>query len=594
MKEFLAKHRILIILGLIVAIGAFLRVYHFSDWLHFELDQSRDAIVVDLALEQGIGNLPLLGPKAAGSFLRLGPAFYYFEYVSALVFGHSPAGMAAHNLIFSILTIPLFYLFVRRYFKVKISLGLTLLLSSSLFLILYGRFAWNPNSLPFFILLAFYALLRAVDIAEKRKGWWLILGAGSLAILMQLHFVAFLGIPAIYFLFLIFKRPQIGWRYWLAAFLAILIIHSPTIINDVKTGGENIREFAKVFAKKTDEGDKNILEKGVRNYTENAVGYFLMTTSYEEAELPKFRQKEGILDFVCDRECQDNLVPGILALIVFSLCLLLLARQIKKQMRREASAGKDFIMLIALWFGVTFILFTPIAYDFAPRFFLVVFALPFIFLGLILQFLEEKIAAKKVFPVIFIFSLSALMAANLLAVVNRFCELSRAETESFEVEGDKILNEEYRVTFELQNQVVDHMEEIYKSNNFPVYINSEPFYRRSFLYILDQRGIVRDDFRNTQITKQIYRQGNYFLIYPRTVNLEARTEKYLENYEIVSQKELGTLIVFRLVPKESSINALEQKFEPDKKAKSASGVPVRCRWNEIFGECNPDELEDAE
>lgn len=594
MKEFLAKHQIIIVLGLIIALGAFLRVYHFSDWLHFELDQSRDAIVVDLALDQGIGNLPLLGPKAAGSFLRLGPAFYYFEYASALVFGHTPAGMATHNLLFSILTIPLFYFFVRRYYNLKISLSLVLLFSTSLFMVLYGRFAWNPNSLPFFTLLTFYSLLRAVDATEKRKGWWLVLGAFSLAILTQLHFVAFVGIPAVCFLFLVFKRPRIAWRYWLASLLVILIMYIPPIINDIKTGGENTKEFAKVFAKKTDEGDKNILEKGVRNYTENALGYFLLTTGYEEAELPKLRQKEWVFDIVCDRECRNNLISGGLALLLFSFGGALMLRQTKKIGQEEPNTKKDFMMLVALWFGVTFLLFTPIAYDLAPRFFLVIFALPFIFLGLIFQFLEEKIASKRVFHIVFIFSLVVLLAANLMAVANRFTELSKSKRENVVVEGDKILNEEYRVTFELQNQIVDYMEEIYRTNNFPVYVNSEPFYRRSFLYILDRRGVVRDDFRNTQIAKKIYRHGNYFLVYSRTANLELETAKYEENYAIAAQKEFGTMVVFHLVPREESINAIEQEFGPEKKPRSGSSVPIRCRWNEVFGKCNPDELEDAE
>ena len=68
-------------LALIIALGFFLRSYHFTDWLHFELDQARDARVVDAALEGGPGELPLLGPKAGGTFLRLGPAFYYLQYL---------------------------------------------------------------------------------------------------------------------------------------------------------------------------------------------------------------------------------------------------------------------------------------------------------------------------------------------------------------------------------------------------------------------------------------------------------------------------------------------------------------------------------
>jgi hypothetical protein len=577
-----------------LALGIFLRAYHFSDWLHFELDQSRDAKVVDLAVKQGIGNLPLLGPKAAGSFLRLGPAFYNFEYLSALIFGNDPAGIAGLNLIFSILAIPLFYFFVRRYFDEKISSALTLLFSSSLFLVLYSRFAWNPNSLPFFILLALYGLLRAVDQEEKKKGWWLMAAAFSLAILTQLHFVAFMGVPVIALLFLAIKRPRIRWTYWLVSLLIIMVLYVPLAVNDIKTGGENIKEFAKVFAKKSSAGENTLLEKGVKNYAENSLGYLLMASSYGKAELPRIKQTGMNFDAVCDRGCRDGLASGALAVVFFSSGALLLLWQLKKCWKQKLDAKKDFVLLSSLWFGVTFVLFTPIAYDFAPRFFLLVSALPFIFLGLIFQFLEERIASKNIFRIIFISSMILLFASSLIAVKDRFSELASAKSENFEIASDRILKEQYRVTLEQQNEIAGYIESIYTTNHFPVYVNSEAFYRRSFLYILEAKNIPRDDFRNTQITKKIYRNGNYFLVYPRNVNLESRTKKYLESYEIVSQKDFGTMVVFQLKPKEAAINDLEQDFGPAKKPRSASGVPVRCRWNEIFGKCNPDELEDAD
>ncbi|MBD3300813.1 MAG: hypothetical protein GF347_05685, partial [Candidatus Moranbacteria bacterium] len=58
------------LLLLVLLLGIFLRVYRHNDFLHFELDQARDALIVDAALENGIGELPLLGPRAAGTMLR--------------------------------------------------------------------------------------------------------------------------------------------------------------------------------------------------------------------------------------------------------------------------------------------------------------------------------------------------------------------------------------------------------------------------------------------------------------------------------------------------------------------------------------------
>ncbi|HLM83842.1 MAG TPA: hypothetical protein VK254_01360, partial [Candidatus Bathyarchaeia archaeon] len=74
------KNWVCIILALIVVFAVAIRVYHFSDWLHFGMDQARDASLVRDAVQNGPSQLPLLGPRAAGTFVRLGPIFYYFQY----------------------------------------------------------------------------------------------------------------------------------------------------------------------------------------------------------------------------------------------------------------------------------------------------------------------------------------------------------------------------------------------------------------------------------------------------------------------------------------------------------------------------------
>lgn len=577
-------------LAAIFTLGIFLRSYHFSDWLHFELDQSRDAKIADLAIKEGIGNLPLLGPKAAGSFLRLGPLFYYQEYLSALIFGNTPSGIAALSLILSCLAIPLFYFFVKRYFSAKISLLLSGLFSVSLFMIMYSRFAWNPNNLPFFVILAFYALLKVVDGGEKRKGMWLIIFSGALSFATQLHFVAFLAIPAISAIFLIIKRPRIKIKYWLACLGIVAFLYSPMIINEIKTGGDNSKEFLKIFEKKSSGGgEKTILEKAVKDYSENSLDYFLILSGYSETELPKFSQKEKI-NIQCGAGCRKYLPFGISAFAVFTGGLLLLLVKSKKIIFGEKTARKDFTLLSLIWFAATFILFLPIAYDIAPRFFLLNAALPFIFLGFILEFFEKKSERRSYYLIITYIFILILVVSNLGAIKKRFNEMRNAPDKSFTTKTDRILKERYRVTLEQQYAIVDYMEKIYNKNKYPVYLNSEAFYRRAFLYHLDKKNIPANDFRNASNSKKIYQNGSYFLIYPSTANLDDRKEEYMFNYDLLETKQFGTLTVFRLYPKKEKINVIQQEFGPKSKPKSASGVPVRCRWNEIFKKCNPDEV----
>ena len=86
MREFFKKNWKMIAFAAVILAAIFLRAWHFHDWLFFKMDQARDALLIKQVLENGPGWLPLLGPKAGGTHLNLGPAFYYFQYISAFLF----------------------------------------------------------------------------------------------------------------------------------------------------------------------------------------------------------------------------------------------------------------------------------------------------------------------------------------------------------------------------------------------------------------------------------------------------------------------------------------------------------------------------
>jgi hypothetical protein len=93
-------------------VGVFFRTYHFHDWLQFKGDAFRDATMVSNIIDAGAESLPLLGPRAGGTMLRLGPIFYYFQSLSATLFQSLDAPVLAyHDVFFSILSILLFFFF---------------------------------------------------------------------------------------------------------------------------------------------------------------------------------------------------------------------------------------------------------------------------------------------------------------------------------------------------------------------------------------------------------------------------------------------------------------------------------------------------
>ena len=226
----------------ILGIGIFFRTINYSDLLIFQSDQSRDALIIHKAIEGGVGNLPLIGPQARDSNLHLGPIFYYFQYISGKIFGESPEGFAYPDLFFGILTLPLLYLFLRKFVSRRLSLGVVLLASTSFFLVSFSRFAWNPNSLQFFSTFAAYSFLSALENTGKKRSWFLVGAALATGIILQLHFVAALSLFGGLFFFLIFSRALSIREAILACFL-VLVVQTPTLIYEFQSDGSTARAF---------------------------------------------------------------------------------------------------------------------------------------------------------------------------------------------------------------------------------------------------------------------------------------------------------------------------------------------------------------
>lgn len=358
------KNKIKYLAIAIFIIGIFLRTCYITDWLHFELDQARDVFIISDVVN-GIKDLPLLGPQARGRELQLGPIFYYFQFVFAKIFGVSPVTVAFPDLLFSILTIPLSYLFARQFFSKRISFLLFILTSFSYFLIFYGRFAWNPNSMPFWSMLVAYALLKTAresqndsekvfcprgepachacgDMADrhffsfvnlkswfggkffvnKNISWFFVLAVFATSILVQLHFITFLCFPVAFAVYFIFSKIQISWKTVLISLGVSLLLFLPIIINEYKTGGQNTRGLiSSVTEDKND--DHDIVEKTFRAFQETATFYFTIFTGDQHGRdlLVTKKATQGYFPLICDKTCKERLPYLILAMVFFVVSL---------------------------------------------------------------------------------------------------------------------------------------------------------------------------------------------------------------------------------------------------------------------------------
>lgn len=406
------------ILLAILAFGIFLRTYEFRNWMTFNPDQARDAILVQEMLEGK--EWPLLGPQAGNTRFKLGPIFYYFEFASARLLGSSAEKMAYPDLLFSILTIGLMYIFLRRFFERNMSLALTFLFSSSFFVVTYSRFAFNPNSIPFFTLLFFFALFGILDHAPKEKfGWAALLGI-ALGVGFQLHAILFIALPFLALLTLgyLFVRRQFVWKSVLVTLVFFALFNSGQIAYEIQNDGANIRSFFSGASSETSGAGENFLKNLSNDTLCHIQGQTYILSSLgsgDKCDLPKIFGRIGKKGLVANA---GRIFVGVFGTIFMIGGFILLYRSLRKE--RDPRRKRDVILVSAYALIVFLILFT-VSSNMSIRYFIVIEFMPFLLAGFWMQFFSEKIPRRYLF--LFGGSILSLVAAgNLVSLKNAAIE----------------------------------------------------------------------------------------------------------------------------------------------------------------------------
>jgi len=561
----------IILLSAIVFVGVFLRAFHFSDWLLFEVDQSYDTRIVSRAIQDGIGNLPLLGPTAGGGrALRLGPAFYYMEYASALVFGDTPAGHAALVLILSILSIPLFHVFCRRYFDVGISLTLTALFSVSVYLVSYGRFSWSPNVLPFLALLSFSALLQSVSSSESKRDRWFLVATAAITVTTQIHFNAFFSLPIITPLFLIYKRPRFSWKTWVAAVGIVFLLYSPVILSDIQTHGENTGFFLKKISKGSPLFEDTI-GSSITDLQYLSSEYVFIITGIDHINGKRLQD----LGLQHDAHLPWRLFAIFLALTEVVILLI-------RILRSKQGDRRDFLVLTLLWAAIPFCYFYSLLASglrFYPRFALLVAPMAFLLFGLILEAIapKRKISSRKIFLV----TITLLFfIPNLSRIQGYFATLADPKRNPAEAEREDIFPNDKRLTLEEQLAITNSLLAKNKENGFPVYLDAYSEYEPVLWYHLSKAGVpYTDEIKGDSL----YKKGNYFLI--RSPNDSTRSAE--KEFTLSDRKNFGVLTVYTLHPKPENIKAEEQLPTDKKELLQTTQILDLTTWNSLIKKTHP-------
>lgn len=579
--DVLKKHWALFFLLVILFGAVFVRTYSLDEWLYFKMDQARDALLLTNILENGPGSLPLLGPRVGAvelqhGFLRLGPIYYYFQYLAGVLFHSSePSVFAYPDVFFSIAAIPLLYIFARLYFEKRHALMVTALYAFSFLIIQYSRFAWNPNSLQFFILLSFYGLLRFLnDERAAAKKWWIVLWALGSAIGSQLHFFGFfslLGISGLLILFHFKIWKQSSWREFLrkerlrqfAIFSAIVVgvfavFYTPVILSDSLRGGENTRNFFEALGSKAEK--KPLVDKLQKTVTENLKYSCLLLTS--ECYAGDATSKENLL-FVA---------IAAFVLLTGGAIAFRRARNERNAMRR------DVLVLTLLWLGVFIILTEPVSFQLRPRFYIVIFAVPFLFLGFLYEFLEERFGKRARWASLAI--TIGILAINMHGTWLWFGEQAKAQTKAVPAKRTLILKTKDGVTLGQLRGAADWMYARIKPGN-TLYYYVKPEHQRPIQFLL--RSHKDESLRLELLKMNGDPHAQFFAITPAKNGKKdiAKKLKYSEaEFIILDSKQFGELLVSELDFPNRNIS--ETFTYKESREKDREGEDDRSYWKDVL------------
>lgn len=523
------------ILALIMIVGVFLRTYNFHDWLDFRLDQVRDATLVREVVE-GKTSWPEFGPtmrKSAASkdaLFRIGPAYYYFQIASAKIFGSEPESMAYPDLFFSVLAIPLFYFFLRKYFQNENALLLTAIFSFSYFAILYSRFAWNPNSIPFFVSL-FLLALHEFLIKEEKVHWGWVMAAGvALGIGVQLHAILFVLLPAVTAVTALFllKKNQKTWKGWLVIFLIALALNFGQVISELRTGFVNTKIL---FSSPVSSAPgKNKLLVKIENTFScqlEANGYILSSLGPDICArwYGKVLQGERITSQAKGLEFW----VGIAASFIFSLVGYGLL--IYYFFREKGKEKKYFLGLVCVFSALSFVVMIPIvgAGFLEFRYFIHTFFIPFILLGFLLEYMYAR--NKKAYNFFAVLVLLFLIFSNGSALQTRVVELSSGNASD---DNSVFLGEtEAMVEYVTANA----------GNQGAAYISGEGQYVKNFFqpfnFLAKQRNF---EFVQSQDLDNLL--DNQAIFYIRGASKAITRE--IKGYAVEDYKKFGQVVIYKL------------------------------------------------
>lgn len=439
----------LVLLCLILFAASFVRLYDLGNSI-FEGHILRDVTIAEniadgkeLRLSGATAEIELNSQQQT-----LGPLYYYLLALPLFFLKDSvknPLYMTAVVAIFNILSIILAYKFCSEFFNRRIGLIAAALFALNPWAVIYSRFITNPNFLPFFVILFFYALFK---ISVKGENRFILLAVFSMAAMLHLHLSALFLLPVAGSI-LLFSKIKINLKQALAITVVLLIMFMPIVYYNLTDNNISAQNFL-----------SNRLHgetSHVQSFTEAFGIPVILTTN--------FLSKYWLQDFELFSDT-GNLIylsSSFLIAVLFTIGMLFVLLNFRNKL------DKRYGILLA-WILIPVILFALLGKNISPHFFLILYPAQFIVIAL---FLNNTFRKSKAMAYLLIF----------IVLVSNIFTLYGAHRLIGEEGGTPFFGISYDVKMDTVNYVISQSN---NDINTPIYFLK--LYKMDFGYLFEKKG----------------------------------------------------------------------------------------------------------
>ncbi|HET8912972.1 MAG TPA: glycosyltransferase family 39 protein, partial [Ktedonobacteraceae bacterium] len=202
-----------------------------SSFIHFYLIQTTELDADQANLFQiahdtvAHGLIPLSSNLASINILN--PPLFEYILLPAAALSNNPLGGAITVSLFSVAAAALIYFFTRRYFGVLPAIVAALLGTTAFNPLKYARSIWQPNILPFFLILFLFAIFRGA--VDRKKGWFFP-AAVLIAIIYQLHPSSIVALSVLIVLTVVIAPGTLRWWEIALAIAGAVLLFLPYLV----------------------------------------------------------------------------------------------------------------------------------------------------------------------------------------------------------------------------------------------------------------------------------------------------------------------------------------------------------------------------